>query len=144
MAERMLHRAGVFGSYQGNLYRVLGGRKSVRVTLALIEDGDPVPSDLQPDPNAPGRAFFAGPEQLDSWYRTRWTFRWRDQPFDAVGSSEGRIGGWYAGREWWLIEDHLERMEASAWMGTFPLDEVTDLTEHREDLMAAWKEEHDR
>lgn len=142
MTERMLHRAGEYAVYRGNVYLIFGDSSSSVVSLALDEPDDPIPAGLEPDPTAPHRVFWACPSQLDDWYRTRWTFRWRDQPFEAIGSGEGRITGWYAGREWWLIEDHLQRMEASAWTGTFSLDEVTDLTEHREDLLAAWKEEH--
>jgi hypothetical protein len=140
----MRHRAGVFGEYRGNVYRVFGDGVSAPVSLALIEEDDPVPADLPPDPEAPGRVFLARPEQLDAWYRTRWTFQWQGQPFDAVGSSETEITGWYAGRELWAVADRLRRVEAGGYLGTFPLDEVTDLTEHRTDLLAEWKEEHQR
>ncbi|WP_042379762.1 hypothetical protein [Streptacidiphilus melanogenes] len=144
MAERRRYRAGEFAVHQGNLYAVFGDGDSSRVSLALIEEGDPVPADLTPDPNAPTRVFFAAPEQLEAWYRTRWTFRWHGQPFDAVGSAGGQITGWYAGQELWRVADHLRRIEADAYLGTFPLDEIRGLTEHRTDLLAEWKEEHHR
>ncbi|WP_042427134.1 hypothetical protein [Streptacidiphilus anmyonensis] len=143
MAETNRYRAGDFAIYQGSVYGVFGDGGSLEVSLTLEPD-DPVPAGLRPDPNAPARVFYATPDQLEAWYRTRWTFLWRGQPFDAVGSGEGQITGWYAGKELWLIADHLRRIEASAYLGTFPLDEVTDLTEHRTDLLAQWKEDHQR
>ncbi|MBF9072350.1 hypothetical protein [Streptacidiphilus fuscans] len=144
MAERMRHRSGNFAVYRGDVYRVFGDSTSVQVALVRDEEDDPMPAGLRPDPQDPTRVFLADPGQLEAWYRTRWTFRWRGEAFDAEGSSGGRITGWYAGRRLDRVADHLQRIEASAYLGTFPLDEVTDLTEHRTDLLAEWKEQHQR
>ena len=144
MTERMRHRTGNFAEYRGNAYLAFGDSTSNLVSLALAEEGDPIPEGLQPDPNAPTRVFFASPEQLDAWYFTRWTFRWHGELFDAEGSSGGRITGWFAGRDLASVADHLQQVEAGAYLGAFPLGEVTDLTEHRKDLLAEWNEEHQR
>ncbi|WAL71075.1 hypothetical protein OU787_05955 [Kitasatospora sp. YST-16] len=81
------------------------------------------------------------PEQLDAWYRTHWTFRWQDGPFDAVGTVEGRIKGVYTGGSWGFADGH-QLDEETAPDGTHTrytveadLDSVTDLTPHRTDLL---------
>ena len=140
----MQHGVNVYGVYRGNVYSTFGDGSSPRLSL-IREDVDvPIPEGLQPDPDDPDRVFHVSPDQLDEWYESRWTFQWRDQPFEAIGSGAGYISGWYVGRELHLISEHLQRVDRDGWLGRFPLDEVTDLTEHREDRLAKWKEKHQR
>jgi hypothetical protein len=144
MAEEAQYWAGDFAVYRGDVYSTFGDIDSPRLSLIREHDDDPIPEGLQPKPEEPTRVFYATPDQLDAWYRSRWSFRWRDQPFDAIGSGEGYISGWFVGRDRHLVADHLQRVDRDGWLGRFPLDEVTGLTEHRTDLLAQWKEEHQR
>ena len=137
----MDHRAADYAVYRGHTYGVSADPRLPHVSL--LREGDaPVPEALTPDPHDPDRAFFATPEQLDAWYHTTWTFRWRGELFDAIGSNENEITGWFAGQDLGAVRSHLRQIEASAYMGTFPRAEITDLTEHRKDLLGRWKEEH--
>lgn len=142
MADEVGHRVGRYAVYRGHTYRAFGDVAADRFSLIRERDDDPVPEGLKTDPYDVGRAFFVAPDQVEQWYSVRWTFNWRGEPFDAIGSSAGRIGGWYTGKQLWLIADHLRQEDASSWTGEFPLAEITDLTEHREDLLARWRERH--
>ena len=144
MNKPMGHRAGRFAVYRGSVYSTWGATDSPEFSLIRDDDETPIPEGLQPDPAQSTRAFTVSPEQLEALYRAHWTFQWRGQPFQAIGSGDGYISGWYVGRELHLISEHLHRVDRDGWLGRFPLDEVTDLTEHREDLLAKWKEEHQR
>ncbi|MFF4343841.1 hypothetical protein ACFY00_28395 [Kitasatospora sp. NPDC001540] len=81
------------------------------------------------------------PAQLDAWYRTHWTFRWRGGPFEAVGTVEGRIKGVYTGGSWGFADaNQLDEETAPDGAHTrytveADLDAVTDLTPHRTDLL---------
>lgn len=140
---RAAHSSGNYAVYRGVAYHAYGDSISARLYLAREPD-DPIPEGLPEDPTAPGRVYITTPEDVEEWYETRWTFKWHDEPFDAMSSGHGIIGGWYTGQRLHLIADHLTQEDQSGWSGRFPLDEVTDLTEHRRDLMAKWKEKHSR
>uniref|UniRef100_A0AAU2JVI6 Uncharacterized protein n=1 Tax=Streptomyces sp. NBC_00049 TaxID=2903617 RepID=A0AAU2JVI6_9ACTN len=109
--------------------------------LIAVTTGDDRPEDLVADSRDPGAGrFLAAPEQLDAWYRTHWTFRWRGGPFDAVGTVDGRIKGVYTGGSWGFA-DNMQLTDESdpghtRYTATVDLDGVTDLEQHRTDLLA--------
>lgn len=137
----MSHRAADYAVHRGHTYAISVDPRLSQASL-IREDGAPAPEGLRPDPRDPDRVFFADPGQLDAWYHVKWTFRWRGQLFEAIGSNEEEITGWFAGDDLGLVRGSLRQIEASAYMGTFPRDEITDLTENRTDLLARWKEKH--
>ncbi|WP_441248850.1 hypothetical protein [Kitasatospora sp. McL0602] len=101
-------------------------------------------SDLPADPQDPtGRRHLAAPEQLDAWCRTHWTFSWQGGPFDAVGTAEGRIKGVYTGASWGFVDGFQLTQETApdgahtCYTVEVDLDGVTDLEQHRTDLLAA-------
>ncbi|MGK5545453.1 hypothetical protein ACSNOH_12070 [Streptomyces sp. URMC 127] len=111
--------------------------------LVALTAGDDRPEELVADPRDPsGERFMAAPEQLDAWYRTYWTFRWEGGPFDAVGTVDGRIKGIYTGRSWGFVDNFQLDPEKgpdgvrTQYTITVDLDGVTDLEQHRTDLLA--------
>ncbi|MBO0655905.1 hypothetical protein J1792_24960 [Streptomyces triculaminicus] len=111
--------------------------------LITLTTGDDRPEDLIADPQNPsGGRFLAAPEQLDAWYRTHWTFRWKGGPFDAVGTVDGRIKGVYTGGSWGFADNFQLDPETgpdgvhTQYTATVGLKGVTDLEQHRTDLMA--------
>ncbi|WP_037577349.1 hypothetical protein [Phaeacidiphilus oryzae] len=84
-------------------------------------DADPVPEGLDPDPYDPAWVFQVSPGQLQEWYSSRRTFRWRGELFDLAGESEGTVTGYHAGRHLDRVIDHVEQVEQHSFMGTFPL-----------------------
>ncbi|RKE18353.1 hypothetical protein [Streptomyces sp. TLI_171] len=75
------------------------------------------------------------PEQLEAWYAVRWTFRWRGELFECTDRTGTTMSGDYLGDDLEFARAHLKR-RIIGYRGAFPLDEVTDPTEHREDLLA--------
>jgi len=140
MPEENEHRTGRYAVYNGHTYRAFGDITADHFSLIRERDDDPVPEGLRTDPHDAGRSFYVTADRVAQWYSTKWTFRWRDEPFDAIGSAGGTIHGYYTGQQLWLVSDALEQEEASVWKGSFPLSEITDLTEHRTDLLAQWRE----
>ncbi|GHG60106.1 hypothetical protein [Streptomyces griseocarneus] len=111
--------------------------------LIALTTGDDRPEGLVADPRDPGAGhFLAAPEQLDAWYRIHWTFRWRGGPFDAVGTVDGRIKGVYTGGSWGFADNMMLTKETgpdgvhSQYTAALNLDSVTDLEQHRTDLLA--------
>ncbi|MBB4892000.1 hypothetical protein FHS39_001000 [Streptomyces olivoverticillatus] len=110
--------------------------------LIALTTGDDRPEDLIADPRDPsGEHFLATPEQLDAWYRTYWTFRWEGGPFDAVGTVDGGLKGVYTGGSWgfadsWQLTDETAPGGDTRYTVTVDLDGVTDLEQHRTDLLA--------
>ena len=135
----MNHRAADYAVYRGHTYAISVDPRLSRASL-IRADGAPAPEGLKPDPHDPDKVFFADLAQLEAWYHVKWTFHWRGQLFEAIGSNEAEITGWFAGDDLGLVLDHLRQIEAGAYQGTFPIDEITDLTEQRDDLLARWKE----
>lgn len=136
------YRAGDVAEYRGRTYRALGvatgsGTAGELVLTLAGEDGPP-PEGLRRFPAEPG-CYLVDPALLRAWYSSRWTFRWRGEPFGAIAAGEDRISGWYAGSNVSFASAHLHRVGAIEYEGTFPLPEVTDLTEHRTDLLSTWR-----
>ncbi|MGW2599927.1 hypothetical protein [Streptomyces klenkii] len=111
--------------------------------LIALTTGDDRPEGLVADSRDPGAGhFLAALEQLDAWYRIHWTFRWRGGPFDAVGTVDGRIKGVYTGGSWGFADNMMLTKETgpdgvhSQYTATVDLDSVTDLEQHRTDLLA--------
>ena len=138
---RSRYRAVETAVYQGNPYQA-GGSERIKPFISLIvESGDPVPAELDlyaVDDDT--RIYLVNPGQLDAWYRSHWTFTWLGEPFTSIGASgDDAVGGYYTGSNVTFADAHLRRVGATEYEGTIPLAEVEDLTEHREDLMPAWR-----
>ncbi|MEU5418403.1 hypothetical protein [Streptomyces sp. NPDC020667] len=109
--------------------------------LVSLTTGHDQPEDLVPDPRDPGAGhFLAAPEQLDAWYRTHWTFRSQGEPFDAVGTVDGMIKGIYTGASYgFIMHSGILSSEAGPdgrlYTVKVDLDGVTDLEQHRTDLL---------
>jgi hypothetical protein len=140
-------RGGRLAVYRGHAYR-FGGSEAVAPLITLIpEQNGTVPDGLEPRVTAGGASvYLVHPEQLDEWFAWHWTFTWRGEPFEVQGAAgEDALYGRYAGRNGsWALAQGLEQVDKYEVVGTFPRAEVADLTEHREDLLARWKEEHAR
>ncbi|MGW2014091.1 hypothetical protein [Streptomyces sp. NPDC001927] len=112
--------------------------------LIKLTTGHDRPEGLVADPRDPGgEHFLAAPEQLDAWYRTHWTFRAHGEPFDAVGTVDGRIKGVYTGGSWGFVAHTSYLTEETGPDGVHTrytvlaaLKGVTDLEQHRTDLLA--------
>jgi hypothetical protein len=142
MAEARPYGPGQHVDYQGHVYRSIGDSRSPVITLC-VEDGDPVPEGLELDPQRSAGFYLVNPRDVTAWYSADWTFRWKGELFSSYGAREGRIRGYYQGTKGAVFADaYLTRMGAIEYEGTFPLEEVTDLTEERFDLLARWKEKH--
>jgi hypothetical protein len=101
----------------------------------LPEPGRPAPESLEPREAADGSVGYPlPPERLDAWYAVHWTFRWQDEPFECTDSSETTLSGNYLGTDERFAKEHLKR-RVIGYRGVFPRNEVTELTEHREDLL---------
>ncbi|MEX2985655.1 hypothetical protein [Streptomyces sp. C36] len=112
--------------------------------LIALTTGDDRPEDLIADPRDPsGEHFLAAPEQLDAWYRTHWTFRWKGGSFDAVGTVDGRIKGVYTNGSWGFADNMMLTPETgpdgvhTQYTVQAGLKNVTDLEQHRTDLPAS-------
>jgi len=142
MANSRPYGPGRFVEYRGYTYRALTNDQAPMITLR-VDEGDPVPEGLKLDPlGRPGR-YLVSPADVTAWYGCDWTFRWKGELFSSGGARDGRINGYYLGTKGAAFADaHLTRTGAIEYEGTFPLEEVTDLTEERYDLLATWKERH--
>ncbi len=145
----LVRRLGEFDHFRPETYAVHHGRtypaaaKADASGLIALTTGDDRPEELVADPRDPsGEHFLAAPEQLDAWYRTHWTFRWQRGPFDAVGTVDGRLKGVYTGGSWGFADNFQLDPETgpdgvhTQYTITVDLDGVTDLEQHRTDLLA--------
>jgi hypothetical protein len=97
--------------------------------------GGPVPRGLAPRESADGPVGYpVPPEDLDAWYAVRWTFRWRGEPFECTDADGTTLSGNYLGEDQRFAGEHLKR-RVRGHRGVFPREEVTELTEHQEDLL---------
>ncbi|MEU8550916.1 hypothetical protein AB0C81_28700 [Streptomyces roseoverticillatus] len=111
--------------------------------IALTTGGDR-PEGLIADPRDPGgERFLVAPEQLDAWYRTHWTFRAYGEPFDILGTVDGWIKGLYTSNSYGFIAHSSVLTEEKGPDGVHTqytlktsLDGLTDLEQHRTDLLA--------
>jgi hypothetical protein len=138
--ERFRYRAVQAAVYHGAPYQA-GGSERIKPLISLIpEDEDPIPAGLEPYRAGDDTIYLVDPAQLDAWYRSRWTFTWRGEPFTSIGASSDTVTGYYEGSNAAFADENLTRTGTTEYRGTVPLAEVEDLTEHREDLLAAWHE----
>jgi hypothetical protein len=138
--ERFRYRAVETAVYRAVPYRAGGGER-IKPYISLIpESEDPVPAGLEPYRVGDDTVYLVHPGQLDAWYRSRWTYTWRGEPFTSIGVSDDMLTGSYTGANAAFAKEHLTRVGAVEYEGTVPLAEVEDLTEHREDLLAAWRD----
>ena len=144
MADAPNYRAVRHVVHRGHAYWAVGDSDSPMITLC-VRDGDPVPEGLEPNPNprGPADSYLVDPRSVTAWYNSSWTFRWKGEEFACYGARNGRISGYYQGTKGSpFAEVYLTRVGVIEYEGTFPLEEVTDLTEKRIDLLAAWKAKH--
>jgi hypothetical protein len=125
------YRAGTFAVFQGRTYTA-GSQPNIRSEITLL------PED--------GREQRVGIDELEGWYRTSWTFLWQGQPFSVLTVLEGKIKGHYKGGSHLFAWDVLHREigpdgKHEIYTITLAPEFVEHLTEHREDLLARWKEE---
>ena len=80
------------------------------------------------------------PDRLDEWFTSRWTFNWRGEPFEARGLRDDAMEGVYRGADAEFAAKHL-RAEFSEHHGRFPLEEIADLTQHRDPLTPRFRRE---
>lgn len=142
MADDRAYAPDRFVEYRGRLHRALSDDRSPMITLR-VEDGDPVPEGLEPDPRGRPGFYVVAPQDVTAWYSSSWTFRWKGELFSSGGVRDGQINGYYMGTKGAVFADaYLTRTGAIEYEGEFPLEEVTDLTEERYDLLASWKAKH--
>jgi hypothetical protein len=125
----------------------IGDAWSYRVTDVAVFQGVPYRQRQVADPIWPRIALVTGdntillhPDRLDEWFTSRWTFRWHEQPFESRGLADSGIEGVYAGADQGFAKEHLRQVFAEH-RGRFPLDEVTDLAEHRDSLVPRFRRE---
>ncbi|MFD8141627.1 hypothetical protein [Streptomyces sp. NPDC059708] len=94
-------------------------------------------------PEAPGDGHFpVAPGELDAWFRIHWTFRSHGEPFDAVGTVDGRVKGVYTGRSHGFIAHSATLTPETGPDGVtrytvrVDVDGVAGLERHRTDLLA--------
>ncbi|MEW2032365.1 hypothetical protein AB0901_17820 [Streptomyces roseifaciens] len=141
LAEVDHFRPRAYAVYRGRTYPA-AAEADVSGLIAL-NTGDERPEGLVADPRDPGAGrFLAAPEQLDAWYRLHWTFRWQGGPFDAVGTVDGSLKGVYTGGSWGFADNMMLTEETDPdgvgyqYTVEVDLDGVTDLEQHRTDLLA--------
>ncbi|MFF4583607.1 hypothetical protein ACFY15_35375 [Streptomyces sp. NPDC001373] len=134
-------RPKAYAVYQGRTYPAAA--EADASGLVALSTGPDRPEGLVADPRDSGSGqFLAAPEQLDAWYRTHWTFRWKGGPFDAVGTVDGRVKGVYTGGSWGFADNNMLNEERAPdgsgfwYTVTVGLNGVTDLEQHRTDLPA--------
>jgi hypothetical protein len=125
----------------------IGDAWNYRVADVAVFQGMPYLQGRVSDPIWPRIALAAGdntillhPDRLDAWFTSRWTFRWRDQPFESRGLDDAGIAGVYTGADPDFAAEHLRQVFAEH-RGRFPLDEITDLSEHRDSLVPRFRRE---
>lgn len=138
--ERFRYRSVEVAVYRGAAYQA-GGSERIKPNFSLIlQSGDPVPAELELY-SAEDSVYLVHPDQLDAWYRSHWTYTWHGQPFTSIGASgDDAVHGYCTGSSVSFANEHLTRVGATEYEGTVALGEVEDLTEHREDLLAAWRD----
>lgn len=141
MGEAREPRPGRYAVYRGHTYSAGGDGSGGRITLIRERGDEPTPEGLEPYPqDTPGRTYFAPLDRVEQWYSSTWTFRWKNESFSVIGVRDGVVSGYYTGGNGAFAEQYLRRTGPIDYQGQFPLSEITDLTEQRDDLLARWKE----
>jgi hypothetical protein len=111
-----------------------------RLALRARDDGRaPVGLDRLDDGSERRYVHVVDPDLLDAWHETRWTFRWRGEPFESRGMPDPATArGHYEGEDEEFARLHLNHPNHRE--GDYPLDEITDVVEHRTDLRALREE----
>ncbi|MYT11155.1 hypothetical protein YWIDRAFT_00333 [Streptomyces sp. SceaMP-e96] len=140
LAEVDHFRPKAYAVYQGRTYPAAA--EADASGLIALTTGPDRPEGLVADPRDPSaKRFLAAPEQLDAWYRTHWTFRADGGPFDALGTVDGMVKGVYTGGSWGFADNMQLTPETgpdgvhTRYTVTVDLDGVTDLEQHRTDLL---------
>ena len=142
LAEANHFQPETYAVHRGTTYRAAAeADASGRIALTAVA---PDAAGLAVDPqDESGNRHLAAPGQLDAWYRTHWTFRWQGGPSDAVGTVDGRIKGVYTGASRGFVDSYQLNQETapdgvhSHYAVEADLGSVTDLEQHRTDLLAA-------
>jgi hypothetical protein len=128
MADAAKYRSGTFAVHDGHVHQAADSvDEHARLALTGPENLGPLHVAL---------------DQVEQWYATVWTFRWWDEPFEVVAVTQGRIKGLYVGGQAHFAWDylHLEPGTVQDYTILLPEESIEDLTEHREDLLARWRE----
>ncbi|MET9619027.1 hypothetical protein [Kitasatospora indigofera] len=125
-----------FAAFRGKLFPARAASGLWPYVELLPPPGFPPPEGIAPRHATDGSVvgFPLPPERLDQWYAVHWTFRWYGEPFECTHGTESTLSGNYLGSDEHFAKEHLKR-RVIGYRGDFPHDEVTELTEHREDLL---------
>ncbi len=110
--------------------------------LIALTTGHDQPRDLAADPRDPsGERVLAAPNSWTPGTGTHWTFRSHGGPFDAAGTLDDRIKGIYTGGSWgfadnWQLTQETGPDGVPRFTVVVDVDGVTDLEQHRTDLLA--------
>lgn len=109
----------------------------------IARPGQPVPEGLTPQQPGWPPSRRVHPDELDAWYSSNWTFKWRGRRFSVTSiRSDGRIEAWLLdANDEWARENGLAVVEWGSAVGDFDLEELADLRETRIDLLARWRQE---
>ncbi|GAB1688336.1 hypothetical protein [Krasilnikovia sp. M28-CT-15] len=129
--------------WHGREYRMRGssgiGLQRKYFLIRLRPDG-PDPDGAVYDEKLGGYGIPIDPLDLEAWYSTTWYFSWRGEPFRASARSEDEIAGTFIGMDDdWAKANGLEFLDHCWIVGKFPIAEVENLHEERQDLLAKWK-----
>ncbi|UQX04547.1 hypothetical protein [Streptomyces sp. RerS4] len=126
---------GEVAAYLGDPYQARAAAGLWPYVELLPEPGRPAPAGLSPREAPDGTVGYpVAPEHLEAWYTVRWTFRWHDEPFECTAAAPTTLSGNYLGSDEDFAKRHLKR-RVIGYRGVFPRHEVTELSEHREDLL---------
>ncbi|MDF4254589.1 hypothetical protein [Streptomyces sp. WMMB303] len=121
--------------FQGDLFQARAAVGLWPYVELLPEPGRPAPADLAPREAADGSVGYpVPPERLEAWYTVQWTFRWHGELFECTAATATTLSGNYLGSDEHFAKEHLKR-RGIRYRGVFPRHEVTELAEHREDLL---------
>jgi hypothetical protein len=128
--------------WRGHAYRAVVDSEDPDTARLFPKPGDPAPPGVpELAPNAPGLPVQA--TDLDEWYSVWTTFSWHGRQFTAFEAAGGRIEGLLTnGSVSWARESSLTVHDRDYITGDFALDDIADLTEHRTDHLAEWRERH--
>lgn len=125
------------GAYLGRWSHWNKGHVVLRVPRAAVP---PPGFDLMPDGTM---GCEVSPFDLDSWYDLNWFFTWRDKRFHAFRLTNGVVSGTLVDADQpFATANGLEIRDRAWYVGSFPLAQVVDLHEERDDRLAALRGGH--